>query len=719
MRFNTGNPVEPDGSIDPRDLLDNAAIADLLINGPLSEYLSRLGVPLKSWQGIMQQVTDHLIAQGYESVYLVYGAGVIVQRQTQLVQRDGELYRVMNASDVPLTLTGTWATDSPKLQAVGDAALRQEVQNNTDPTKGSAIVGRSTVVVSSVKDLLSQSPLTKNIFLVTGYYSGAKVGGGRFLWAPTTQRSLHNGGDIISPTVPFSGLQSDIASFLAGVGETAPGGTGCFVRLVEKLDPWMYGAVGDDVANDLASIAKAVSRLGVISKTIDFRNQSFYCGPITVNEAALFTITEKDNIRVEGMPKIRVDNQLGTSPALQYTSIFEVIDSNDPYIECHAISDSHDKSAPRGPVAVNFKNVSKTVRGGRVVALCEKGLGAFQTRRIKDAAIKRDPLDPTWHGVTYEVEVVDCEYGVRLVASGDGYQGRIKSLRAGRSFFPVGVNNHICHIDSEAPELISDVLIKAYADNVENIVVFLNQRNADGAAWPVTIEHQNNTGDTSITNIQLYLNITGRVNSRVFVTGETTKEYVRVGSVFNSSGTLQTSTTCITDNIFIRGAPKSLGVVTGIRDPILNLPTATTNPGRIFVDFIDTQRTTNGFTIINGGIFKAKAAGSLATNPARVDLRDCYPSGGTFFVETHLNANFADNTMANSLSRGDLILLAMDSAGAGSIIGTTSIYSHARGTAPTVTFSVVSGTLVATGAGSTASSAETNLCVQPLGGRFI
>ncbi|NNA93243.1 hypothetical protein HBO16_29035 [Pseudomonas gessardii] len=30
----------------------------------------------------------------------------------------------MNASDIPLTLTGTWATDSPKLQAVGDAALR-------------------------------------------------------------------------------------------------------------------------------------------------------------------------------------------------------------------------------------------------------------------------------------------------------------------------------------------------------------------------------------------------------------------------------------------------------------------------------------------------------------------------------------------------------------------------------------------------------------------
>lgn len=125
MRYNTGNPVGPDGSNSPFDLYDNSGIIDLLLTGPLGEYLDRLGVPLKSWRGIMQQVTDYLIDQSYESVYLTYSAGVVVERQTQLVQRAGELYRVMNASDIPLTLTGTWATDAPKLQAVGDVALRQ------------------------------------------------------------------------------------------------------------------------------------------------------------------------------------------------------------------------------------------------------------------------------------------------------------------------------------------------------------------------------------------------------------------------------------------------------------------------------------------------------------------------------------------------------------------------------------------------------------------
>lgn len=141
MRFNTGNPVEPDGSSDPRDLYDNAGIADLLINGPLGEYLSRLGVPLKSWRGIMQQVTDYLIAQGYESIYLIYAAGVVVERQTQLVQREGELYRVMSAADIPLTLTGDWGVDAPKLQAVGDLALRQALADAQDPTKGAYMNG--------------------------------------------------------------------------------------------------------------------------------------------------------------------------------------------------------------------------------------------------------------------------------------------------------------------------------------------------------------------------------------------------------------------------------------------------------------------------------------------------------------------------------------------------------------------------------------------------
>lgn len=136
---NTGNPIGEYGSDDPKDLVDNTENFDFAMNSDEDTWETRLGKLNKTWNGLQQQVTDYLIAQGYESVYLTYGVGVIVQRQTQLVQRSGELYRVMSASDIPLTLTGTWATDAPKLQAVGDAALRVLLAS----TAGSGRVGHS------------------------------------------------------------------------------------------------------------------------------------------------------------------------------------------------------------------------------------------------------------------------------------------------------------------------------------------------------------------------------------------------------------------------------------------------------------------------------------------------------------------------------------------------------------------------------------------------
>lgn len=138
MRYNTGNPVGHDGSSDPRDLYDNAGVIDVwCTDRSRLDSPDRLGVPRKTMFGLEQQVVDFLISMAYESTYLVYGAGVVVERQTQLVQRNGELYRVMNAADVPLTLTGTWATDAPKLQAVGDAALRAALATSS----GAEMVG--------------------------------------------------------------------------------------------------------------------------------------------------------------------------------------------------------------------------------------------------------------------------------------------------------------------------------------------------------------------------------------------------------------------------------------------------------------------------------------------------------------------------------------------------------------------------------------------------
>lgn len=124
MAYNTRNPL---GSKDPRDLYDNATNLDHLVNGPELTWADRFGVQRKSYAGIEKDYADFLANQGFEADALDYGAGVVLQRPTQLVIREGEFYRAGPTADLPLTLSGNWATDSQYLVGVGDAALRSQL----------------------------------------------------------------------------------------------------------------------------------------------------------------------------------------------------------------------------------------------------------------------------------------------------------------------------------------------------------------------------------------------------------------------------------------------------------------------------------------------------------------------------------------------------------------------------------------------------------------
>jgi hypothetical protein len=66
---------------------------------------------------------------------------------------------------------------------------------------------------------------------VGSYYKVGGPGGGAFSWDAACRRSTHNGGTIISPTVPWDGRPgSTHIDFLAGRGETQPDAPGCWKR---------------------------------------------------------------------------------------------------------------------------------------------------------------------------------------------------------------------------------------------------------------------------------------------------------------------------------------------------------------------------------------------------------------------------------------------------------------------------------------------------------
>lgn len=156
--YNTGNPVP---SADARDRFDNSQTFDEAINGELTFYQNRVGNNVLSLKGMAdlfqtdqsQRENDFnffIQSSGYE-IPAPYTSGILMQRYTQLIEKDGELYRA-KAGVMPFTTTGTWATDSLNLISVGDAVLRQELAG----PHGAALV-RNTPVAGFSYDLATWS----------------------------------------------------------------------------------------------------------------------------------------------------------------------------------------------------------------------------------------------------------------------------------------------------------------------------------------------------------------------------------------------------------------------------------------------------------------------------------------------------------------------------------------------------------------------------------
>lgn len=180
---------------------------------------------------------------------VAYTTGLSIVRPTQTVTQSGVLYRPL-ATALPITTT-TWATDASKFVVANDMSLRDELMNTSDVNKGIATVGRASVTVSSILDILTTKRDVSQSYIVRGYIPGTSIGGGQFYWDATRSKTLHDGRNIISPTVPWVGTTATLPSFLAGVGETSVGGIGCFVRVrtSNEVEVESYGGITADTIN--------------------------------------------------------------------------------------------------------------------------------------------------------------------------------------------------------------------------------------------------------------------------------------------------------------------------------------------------------------------------------------------------------------------------------------------------------------------------------------
>lgn len=195
-KFNTGNPL---GSTDPRDLLDNATIADHYVDDTDSEsWPDRFGRERRTWHGMEMDSSRQLSSQEDRFQQFLLSSGYVIlpdyvdgpitfTARNQVTAYSGDYYRPKASVSLPFTTTGkdstSWANDKGNFVSVGDAALRQELSAKD----GLKLIGRC----PDLATLATIEPEVEwQVIDVIARVKGGTWGGGRFLYIPTATTSM-------------------------------------------------------------------------------------------------------------------------------------------------------------------------------------------------------------------------------------------------------------------------------------------------------------------------------------------------------------------------------------------------------------------------------------------------------------------------------------------------------------------------------------------------
>lgn len=154
MRHNTGNPIGPSGSNDPRDLSDNAGIIDQYTNGQLASYPDRFGAPRQSLAGMrtkfdqdqanrLSQFNSFIGSQGFVDLGSYDDGPLTITAASQMFKKDGAYWSPSPALSLPYTTINNWAADKHNFVNRGDGAVRTqlaEVTANLDAVADKIVV---------------------------------------------------------------------------------------------------------------------------------------------------------------------------------------------------------------------------------------------------------------------------------------------------------------------------------------------------------------------------------------------------------------------------------------------------------------------------------------------------------------------------------------------------------------------------------------------------
>ncbi len=275
MRQNVKPTQEPVPSSDIKNLFFNSGLLDIWATSLERKYIDRFGdchLTASGMEWLFKELVEKfkvdmntaIVAAGYITIdSFQQGADLpnneitlrnhILRDETtgEYYRWDGDLPKTVPAGSTPQSTggigKGAWVS-------VGDASLRSELGNGIK-------------TISTISELENYFPEKSNkLVYVNAYHSrnrykaGELDGGGQFVYDREMPRSKHDGGNIISPTVPWSAN----VSYLKGFGESAPLLNGCWVRQTSDVYAGNYGVITgsrDDGKYNAAIINEIQSKL--------------------------------------------------------------------------------------------------------------------------------------------------------------------------------------------------------------------------------------------------------------------------------------------------------------------------------------------------------------------------------------------------------------------------------------------------------------------------
>lgn len=179
----------------------------------------------------------------------------------------------------------------------------------TSESNAAATLAGALQTVATLGELQSIVPVANQLYTVKDYYSDGSLKSGRtFRYNATGLKSTHNGGTIISPTVPWNGASGTAhTDFLNKVGETDGAGVGIYILEAAEVYPDDFGAYGNTVwsrgvagptsgADDSKAIIAYLNYLQPVAAGNVVGTNSGAGGVFTLKPKKSYRVTEKLNI---------------------------------------------------------------------------------------------------------------------------------------------------------------------------------------------------------------------------------------------------------------------------------------------------------------------------------------------------------------------------------------------------------------------------------------